>query len=124
MPAYSLRNLTPHAVRLIGDTGAVELSPDGPPARLVLAADVADGHVEVDGVTIPLVRTAATTTLVGLPDPAPGVLLVVARPVAEAAALRDDLVYPHRTVRDADGNVVGCRALGRPAPSEHGHSGG
>ena len=109
-----IRNLTPHAVRLIGNDSATELPPDGPPARLVLAPDVQDGDVVVNGVTMPLVRTSATADVVNLPEPVPGVLLIVARPVAEALLDRDDLLYPHRAVRDENGTVVGCRALGRP----------
>lgn len=65
--------------------------------------------------SIPLVRTAATPTVVDLPDPEPGTLLIVARPVADAVTDRHDLAYPHRAVRDDRGVVVGCRALGRPA---------
>jgi hypothetical protein len=85
------------------------------PARLALAPDLPDGTMVVDGLPIPLVRTAATATVVNLPDPEPGTLLLVARAVAEALTGRQDLAYPHRTVRDDNGVVVGCRALGRPA---------
>lgn len=69
----------------------------------------------IGGMSIPLVRTAATPTVVDLPDPEPGTLLIVARPVADAVTDRHDLAYPHRAVRDDRGVVVGCRALGRPA---------
>lgn len=110
-----IRNLTPHTIRLVGGERALELPPDGPAARVALAADVPDGAVEIDGLMMPLVRTAATTTVVDLPDPEPGTLLLVARPVAEAVAARQDLAYPHLTVRDENGVVMGCRALGRPA---------
>lgn len=117
--AAVLRNLTPHPVRLLGaepgDGPAVELPPDGPPARLVLAPDEADGAVRVGDLVVPLVRTAATAEVTGLPEPRPGVLLIVARSAAEAFPDRDDLCYPHRMVRDGGGAVVGCRALGRPA---------
>ena len=110
-----VRNLTPHAIHLIGDERILELPPDGPPARLALAPDLPDGTIVIDGFPIPVMRTAATTTVVNLPDPEPGTLLLVARPVAEALAARHDLAYPHRTVRDESGVVVGCRALGRPS---------
>jgi hypothetical protein len=70
----------------------MELPPAGPPTRLVLAPDVPDGEVVVGSVSVPLVRTSATPVIVGLPDPEPGVLLIVARPVAEADPHRDDLV--------------------------------
>ncbi|MGC5388572.1 hypothetical protein ACPXCJ_29155 [Micromonospora chalcea] len=118
-PAYDeavpeVLNLTPHVVRLIGDSATVEVAPAGPPARLVLLPDRADGAVRIGPLLVPLKRTAASSDVVGLPDARPGVLLIVARPVAEAFPERDDLLYPHDTVRDADGAVVGCRSLARP----------
>jgi len=115
VPWHTVRNLTPHPVRLVGPDGVVALPPDGPPARLVLAEDLPDGSVEIRGTVIPLVRTAATSAVTGLPDPVTGVLLIVARAVAEEFPDRDDLAYPHRATRDAKGAVTGCRALGRPA---------
>jgi len=114
-PFTRIRNLTPHPIHLVGEGRVVELPPDGPPARLALAPDVPDGTVVVEGLPVPLVRTAATPTVVDLPDPEPGTLLIVARPVADVVTDRHDLVYPHRAVRDEDGVVVGCRALGRPS---------
>jgi hypothetical protein len=108
-------NLTPHVVRLIGEEATVELPPAGPPARVVLRPDRADGTVRIGPLVVPLKRTAASPTVTGLPERKPGVLLIVARPVAEALPERDDLFYPHDTVRDANGMVVGCRSLARPA---------
>ncbi|MBI1758226.1 MAG: hypothetical protein HYR62_03230 [Actinobacteria bacterium] len=113
-PTPTVRNLTPHAVHLLGPDTVVELPPAGPPARLVLAPDQPDGEIRVGDLTVPLVRTAATPTVTGLPDPESGVLLIVARPVAEAFPHRDDLAYPHQVVRDEHGVIIGCRALGRP----------
>lgn len=107
-------NLTPHVVRLVGEQTTVEVVPSGPPARLVLLPDRADGAVRVGSLVVPLKRTAASTQVVGVPEPRPGVLLIVARPVAEALPEREDLVYPHDTIRDASGAVVGCRSLARP----------
>lgn len=114
-PEPTLVNLTPHVVHLIGESGTVELAPAGPAARIVLAPDLGDGSVRVGPLLVPLKRTAATTEVTGLPEPRPGVLLIVARPVAEALPHRDDLLYPHDTVRDASGVVIGCRSLARIA---------
>lgn len=110
-----LRNRTPHPIHIVGDDRTLEIAPDGPPARLVLAPDQPDGTLTIDGVPVPLLRTTATASVADLPAPEPGTLLVVARPVAEALPERDDLAYPHRSVRDDRGAVIGCRALGRPA---------
>jgi hypothetical protein len=113
----SVVNLTPHHIRLVGEREAVELAPAGPPARLVLRRDEPLGRVAVGPVLIPVVRTAASGEVNGLPDPRPGVLLIVARPVAEALPNRDDLVFPHDTVRNENGTVIGCRALGHVGDS-------
>ena len=116
--APAVVNLTPHVVRLVGDEITVELAPAGPPARVVLQPDQADGVVRVGPLAVPLKRTAASRVVTGVPERRPGMLLIVARPVAEALPERDDLVYPHDTVRNAEGMVVGCRSLARPAVAD------
>ncbi|WP_405107994.1 hypothetical protein OG559_25405 [Micromonospora sp. NBC_01405] len=113
-------NLTPHVVRLVGDGVTVEVPPAGPPARVVLRPDREDGAVRVGPLVVPLKRTAASPVVTGVPDRRSGVLFIVARAVAEALPERDDLVYPHDTVRDAAGVVVGCRSLARPACADGG----
>lgn len=115
MQPAEVLNLTPHVVRLVGEAATVELVPAGPPARVVLRPDLDDGAVRIGPLLVPLKRTAASPTVTGVPERRPGVLLIVARPVAEALPARDDLVYPHDTVRDSSGVVVGCRSLARPA---------
>lgn len=111
-------NLTPHVVRLVGDGAVVELAPAGPPARVVLRPDRTDAVVRIGPLAVPLKRTAASSQVTGVPQRRPGVLLIVARAVAEALPDRDDLVYPHDTVRDDRGVVVGCRSLARPAVAD------
>jgi hypothetical protein len=108
-------NLTPHVVRLIGAETTVELLSAGPPARVVLRPDRDDGAVRIGPLLVPVKRTAASPLVTGVPDRRPGVVFIVARPVAEALPDRDDLFYPHDTVRDERGVVVGCRSLARPA---------
>lgn len=116
--APELINLTPHVVRLVGDEAEVELAPAGPPARVVLRPDRVDGEVRVGPLVVPLKRTAASPLVTGVPDRKPGVLFIVARAVAEALPDRDDLVYPHDTVRDDRGVVIGCRSLARPSVND------
>jgi hypothetical protein len=48
-----------------------------------------------------------------LPDEVDGTVYIVARMVAEALPERRDLVFPLFPVRDADGRVTGCEALGQ-----------
>lgn len=108
-------NLTPHTIRIIIGEATLSVPPSGPLARIVLAPDVPDGTVTIEGHQVPIVRTAATPEVTCLPEPRQDVLLIVARAVAEALPDRQDLVYPHDTVRDDRGAVIGCRSLGRPA---------
>ena len=108
----ALRNHTPHplVVELDGRVRLV-LAPQPPTPRAVVSREP-DGILRTPAGPVRLTRTATTGQVVDLPPPLPGVLLVVARAVAEAAG-RDDLAFPDELVRDPDGNVVACRALGR-----------
>lgn len=108
-----LVNLTPHAITLISPDGdQLTIPPSGTVAR------AATTEVEVDtinvGFNIPLV-TEVIGAPVDLPDPQPDTRFIVSRVTVQAAldAGRpvDDLLVPSRFVRDADGNIVGCRAL-------------
>lgn len=111
-----LINLTPHTITLVGTGGATEtIQPSGPPARVTLASDIPDGVVEVGSMDVPLVRTARTSEVTGLPEPQDGVLYVVSRQVVEAMPERKDLVFTHLAVRGAGNQIIGCRALARPA---------
>jgi hypothetical protein len=107
-----LVNLTPHQITVIGDDGhQICLAPEPCPARVILRPDDPLGNLHLAGIDVPVVRTAATGAIVGLPEPCPGVLHVVSRIVAETARARHDLVFPHDSVRDAEGRVIGCRRL-------------
>jgi len=132
----TIRNLTPHRVRLypedapdvIGPGGPLpdEVIPvHGPPARLAMVERSQDevshlypaegsvpwgvdtGHGVV-GIT-PVEYGHAT----GLPEPDGGWFLV-SLPLALALPERTDLLVTYREVRDEVGTVVGCRALARP----------
>lgn len=110
----ALVNLTPHAVRLITEDGTLEIAPSGPPARVTMAPDEPYRHrAFVGGHRIQIRSTATTGTVVNLPEPRRRTAYIVSKPVIEACP-RFDLVVPHDTVRDAEGNVIGCRSLARP----------
>jgi hypothetical protein len=116
----NLVNLTPHSVTLVGDGGTVVIQPTGAPARVTLSSDQPDLTVRVCigedyRIGVPVVVTATTGEVTGLPPAAAGTLYIVSRPVAAARPERDDLVVPHDTVRDDCGVVIGCRALAKPA---------
>jgi hypothetical protein len=111
-----IRNLTPHPIRVLreqDDSVLLEIPSEGV-ARVAVDAEPA-GHAvqgKVRKVLVPLheVRYGAPE---GLPEPAPGVLLVVSAVVRAACPDRRDLVSPHDLVRDEAGRVIGCRGLAR-----------
>ena len=63
---------------------------------------------DADGV--PLSRVSYGT-VEGLPEPAEGTLFVVSALVRSAVPGRSDVASPGDLVRDAGGNVIGCRGL-------------
>jgi hypothetical protein len=105
-------NLTPHSITVVCDDGSAITYPA--PGSGVSAARVAVTSVPApplaDG--CPTVRMSRGDVQ-DLPAPAPGVLYIVSRMVADAVPDRDDLLVPGAPVRDAHGAVIGCRALVR-----------
>jgi hypothetical protein len=91
-----IRNYTPHPISLSSSDASLVVIPSHGVARV---ADLPRGSV------------------VGLPDPAPGVILVVSILVAERLPERDDLRVPGQQARDAGGRVVGCSGLEPAAAS-------
>lgn len=113
-------NLTPHPVTIFdGDRVIVTQPPDGTMARCTeTRAEL--GTLVIYGNKVPL-REVAFGDVEGLPEPADGVVVVVSRAAAEAAAARyperDDIVYPDGQVRDEQGRIIGCTGLARvPRP--------
>jgi len=110
-----IRNLTPHAIILVGPNNeSVTLPPDPEgPARVSISREP-DGEVQIDGVSWPVrISRTVVSAPANLPPRQDGVLLLVARAVAEAAPERDDLVIVDETIRDEKGRIVGARALAR-----------
>lgn len=83
-----------------------------PSAGISRAAAVENPVGQIDG--IPMFRMAYGEPE-GVPDPQPGTVFVVSSITAKACreAGRDthDLVMPARTVRDAQGRIIGCTAF-------------
>ena len=122
-----LINLTPHPVNLrLADGRVVTIDPALPEEetpRLVIsdgqATALAVAGPDGESTVVP-VKVGGRVTAIDppLPDPVPGTVHIVARVVAAQASERDDLVWPDDLIRDGQGRVVGCRALGaahRPA---------
>lgn len=102
----TLLNLTPHTLNLVLPDGSIKaVAPSGTVARCASSSAPAG---EFEGV--PLNRTTFGQ-VEGLPEPQDGVLLVVSALVRQAVPHRADVASPGDLVRDADGNVVGCKGL-------------
>lgn len=127
-----IQNLTPHSVlvfvsdsegAVVGFTGVgpaakegkftllAEYKPEGPVAR-AKQSDVLVGAVEINGHSVPKIKTEFGSTT-DLPEPVEGVLIFVSIVTAQAAkaAGRDtsDLLVTSDPVRDAAGKILGCR---------------
>lgn len=98
-------NLTPHTITILFSNETWFLEPSGTVARCKMVCEPAGHH---DG--IPL-TSVSYGTVEGLPEPAEGVLYVVSALVKAAVPGRNDVASPGDLVRDASGNVIGCRGL-------------
>jgi hypothetical protein len=99
-------NLTPHLVHLVnGDNKLVAEFP----------ADEA-GPARLKAETVPFPGTIFSRTVygqpTGLPEPTPGIWLIVSQIVFSALPERKDLCVPAEVVRDATGAIIGCRSFG------------
>jgi hypothetical protein len=99
----ALVNLTPHVINV----GSLAIAPNGAIARVSSSVVKID---EVDGVDV--VKTTFGT-VEGLPNTQEGVWLIVSALVRLAAPERSDLLSPGEQVRNAAGQVVGCKNLTR-----------
>lgn len=99
-------NLTPHTVNIVTADGApLTVAPSGQVARVSQSLRQV-GQWD----SIPLVQ-GTFGEVVGLPPQEDGVLLIVSALVRAALPARVDLASPAELVRDAEGRVIGCRAL-------------
>jgi len=99
-----IRNFTPHPVTVVRRDGTVleEFPPDPEgPAR---------SHERSIRMT-PLVAVVISEGMERLPDPEPGVALIVSMIVKNQLPLRRDLLSPADIVRNAEGTPIGCRVL-------------
>ena len=98
-------NLTPHNIVIVGENGNRTILKSGTVAR-VESKSRSCGFF--DGIPLSSVKFGAVTEL---PEYQPDTLLIVSAMVRAAASDRPDLASPGELVRDAGGNVVGCRGL-------------
>lgn len=102
----TLSNLTPHTLNLVLPDGSVKAVP--PSGQVARCASTSSQAGEFDG--IPLSKTTFGQVQ-DLPEPQDGTLFVVSALVRQAVPHRTDVASPGDLVRDADGNVVGCKGL-------------
>jgi hypothetical protein len=108
-----LINLTPHDVIIqLDENHTLTIPPTQPMARVEMTT-VAIGHIH----GIPLVVPTYGETF-NLPDPEPGVFLIVSNIVLAANKDRFDLVTPSRPIRDESGKVIACGALSVVDPEQ------
>lgn len=105
-------NYTPHTITICGDDGAVVR--EIPSSGVARVTTTSVNLPSVDG--IPVVATEYGS-VEGLPEPQEGVALIVSMIVATALPNRSDLYRPDtgpaNVVRDADGRIIGVKALTR-----------
>lgn len=108
-----LMNLTPHDIVLVklnqatGEYDELFRLPKSPlPARVEMSESLVG---EAGGVEVYQANFGDVTNV----PSANGVGYIVSRLVAERLPERHDLLIPHKTVRDANGKIVGCRAFAR-----------
>lgn len=100
-------NLTPHDIIIVGEDDSILLTVKPSGLARVQATTVATGNTAYG---IPITKTKFGEVQ-GLPEPNDGTAFVVSRMVAESLPGRRDLLIPNESVRDKDGNIVGCRSL-------------
>ena len=122
----TIRNLTPHNIVIYDEadctpfkcgsytprTGArplAVLASEG--VARAATSEKAVGVVKFDGLSVPVLKSEYGKP-VGLPEPEKGVYLIVSALTAQAAAragrATSDLLVIAHSVRDAEGNILGC----------------
>ena len=102
-------NCTPHPINLLDSENKLVMKlPKGDVVPRLTQTTKVEG--EIHGVTITSTQFGATQDL---PDSIEGVLYIVSRLVLQANPSRNDLVVPNELVRDAEGNILGCKSLAK-----------
>lgn len=103
----SIINLTPHVINV----GSLAIAPEGAIARVTSTTKVVEVIV-IDGVEVEVVETLFGEVQ-GLPEYSEGTYIIVSALVRLAAKGRTDLLSPGEQIRNAAGQVTGCKNLTR-----------
>jgi len=101
----NILNFTPHALNVVDLDGNVTTFPSVGVARVATSTKTLD---PINGFGV---VATAFSDVTGLPDYDPDKYYVVSRLVLSACPDRADLLCPGELIRDADGNVVGCKGF-------------
>lgn len=101
-------NMTPHPVNIIDGDGT-EIARFESAGQIRLAATTVQAE-PIAG--IPTSRTVFGAAE-GLPEAIEGTWFIVSQIIKSALPDRTDLLVPAEVVRDSDGQIVGCRSLGK-----------
>lgn len=113
-------NLTPHAIDIIVGDITIEIPPSGTVARVKGTCRTYDwfqGSHGEDTICIPLTQTSYggnSNSIVNLPEPSEGKVYVVSALTAQHCRDlgRQDIFVPTGTIRDCNGQIIGCSSLG------------
>lgn len=102
-------NLTPHAVHImdLNSTEIITIAPSGTVARAKTERKLIG---EINGISV---FSTSFGELEGLPEQREGIVYIVSALAAQAVNNRSDIFIPDDVVRDVEGRVIGCRALGK-----------
>ncbi len=104
-------NKTPHPIHIVDADGAVVRTfPACPKDELIRLTAQTVFLAALDGVPTSRTEFGEAT---GLPSYEEGVCYIVSQLVKSAKAERVDLLVPAEVTRDENGQIIGCRSLGR-----------
>ena len=111
-----IKNFTPHDVNYVAPCGEQVTFRSSGVARVSAISQSAgsyglDGHVSETGQTVVRLISQSFGEVEGLPDEESGVRYIVSRLVKSALPEREDLIVPADLIRDASGQIIGCRAF-------------
>ena len=109
MDIEKIINMTPHPVNILDEENN-EIATIPASGKLIRLKSniVRDGEIG----EIPISKTVFGDPE-GLPERNTGIYYIVSQLVKSACSGRDDLLVPAEVVRNEDGNIIGCRSLGR-----------
>lgn len=104
-----LINMTPHAIGIVDGQNNLIMTIPASGSQIRLKTSTVSAGIEVQGV--PVTKTVFGEPE-GLPEYVEGTYIIVSQLVKTALPLRTDLLVPAEVVRDASGNILGCKSLG------------